>query len=40
MIVVLGAVITAGGLYWLSRIPVDGSYVADILPGLLVISAG
>jgi hypothetical protein len=30
----------AGGLYWLSRIPVDGSYVADILPGILVISLG
>jgi EmrB/QacA subfamily drug resistance transporter len=39
-IVVLGAVITAGGLYWLSRIPVDGSYVSDILPGLLVVSIG
>jgi EmrB/QacA subfamily drug resistance transporter len=39
-IIVAGAVIAAGGLYWLSRIPVDGSYVADILPGLLVISLG
>jgi hypothetical protein len=27
-------------LYWLSRIPVDGSYVADILPGMLVVSLG
>jgi hypothetical protein len=33
-------VIGAGGLYWLSRIPVDGSYVSDILPGLLVVSVG
>ena len=32
--------IAAGGLYWLSRIPVDGSYVSDILPGLLVASIG
>ena len=32
--------IAAGGLYWLSRIPVDGSYVSDILPGLLVVSIG
>src|SRR6266508_2973233 len=39
-VVVLGAVITAGGLYWLSQIPVDGSYVSDILPGLLVVSIG
>ncbi len=39
-VIVAGAVIVAGGLYWLSRIPVDGSYVADILPGLLLISVG
>jgi EmrB/QacA subfamily drug resistance transporter len=39
-VIVAGAVIVAGGLYWLSRIPVDGSYVADILPGLLVVSLG
>ncbi len=38
--VLVGAVIAAGGLYWLSRIPVDGSYVSDILPGLLVSSIG
>jgi EmrB/QacA subfamily drug resistance transporter len=39
-VIVVGGVIAAGGLYWLSRIPVDGSYVADILPGLLVASIG
>src|SRR6266576_3468817 len=39
-IVLLGTLIGAGGLYWLSRIPVDGSYVSDILPGLLVASFG
>jgi EmrB/QacA subfamily drug resistance transporter len=39
-VVVLGALIAAGGLYWLSRIPVDGSYVSDILPGLLTVSIG
>jgi EmrB/QacA subfamily drug resistance transporter len=39
-IVVAGAVIAAGGLYWLSRIPVDGTYMSDILPGLLVSSVG
>jgi fucose permease len=39
-VIVIGAVIAAGGLYWLSRIPVDGSYLADILPGLLVSSIG
>jgi EmrB/QacA subfamily drug resistance transporter len=39
-VIVVGAVIAAGGLYWLSRIAVDGSYVSDILPGLLVASLG
>jgi EmrB/QacA subfamily drug resistance transporter len=39
-VVVVGAFVAAGGLYWLSRIPVDGSYVADILPGLLIASIG
>jgi EmrB/QacA subfamily drug resistance transporter len=39
-VIVIGAVIAAGGLYWLSRIPVDGSYLSDILPGLLVASIG
>jgi MFS family permease len=39
-VIVVGAVIAAAGLYWTSRIPVDGSYVADILPGILVISLG
>jgi EmrB/QacA subfamily drug resistance transporter len=39
-VIVVGAVIAAGGLYWLSRIPVDGSYVSDILPGLLISSIG
>jgi MFS family permease len=39
-VIVAGAVTAAGGLYWLSRIPVDGSYVSDILPGFLVASIG
>jgi EmrB/QacA subfamily drug resistance transporter len=39
-VVIAGALIAAGGLYWLSRIPVDGSYVSDLLPGLLVSSIG
>jgi MFS family permease len=39
-VVLVGVVIAAGGLYWLSRIPVDGSYVSDLLPGLLVSSIG
>jgi EmrB/QacA subfamily drug resistance transporter len=39
-VIVVGAVVAAGGLYWLSRIPVDGAYASDILPGLLVVSLG
>ena len=39
-VIVAGAVIGAGGVYWLSRIPVQGSYVADLLPGLVVMAFG
>jgi hypothetical protein len=30
--IVVGAVVAAGGLYWLSRVPVGGSYLADCFP--------
>jgi EmrB/QacA subfamily drug resistance transporter len=39
-IMVAGALLAAGGVYWLSRIPVHGSYVTDLLPGLLIMSVG
>jgi hypothetical protein len=39
-VIVTGAAIGAGGLYWLSRIPVGGSYAADLLPGLLLVGLG
>src|SRR4051794_18672676 len=39
-VVVTGAAIAAGGVYWLSRIPVDGSYLSDLLPGMLVMALG
>jgi hypothetical protein len=29
-VIVTGALIAAGGLYWLSRIPVHGSYLSDL----------
>jgi hypothetical protein len=35
-VIVAGAVIGADGLYWLSRIPVGGSYARDVLPALLL----
>ena len=39
-LIVAGAIITAAGVYLLSHIPVDGSYVSDLLPGMLVLSFG
>jgi EmrB/QacA subfamily drug resistance transporter len=39
-VIVVGAVIAAGGLYWLSRIPVHGTYLSNLLPGMLVLSLG
>ena len=39
-IIVAGALISAGGVYWLSRIPVHGSYLADLLPALVIMSFG
>jgi EmrB/QacA subfamily drug resistance transporter len=39
-LIVTGTLLGAAGVYWLSRIPVHGSYVADILPGLVVMALG
>jgi hypothetical protein len=39
-VIVAGSLIAAGGVYWLSRIPVHGSYVVDLLPGMMVMSIG
>ena len=39
-IMVAGALLAAGGVYWLSRIPVNGSYLSDLLPGLMFMSIG
>jgi MFS family permease len=39
-VVVLGMVIAAAGLYWLSQVSIDSTYVSDILPGLLTVSIG
>jgi len=36
----VGALITAGGVFWRSRIPVHGSYVSDLLPGMLLVGIG
>jgi EmrB/QacA subfamily drug resistance transporter len=39
-IIVAGALITAAGVYLLSRIPLHGSYAADLLPGMLLVAIG
>jgi EmrB/QacA subfamily drug resistance transporter len=39
-LIVGGALIAAAGEYWLSRIPVHGSYVSDLLPGMLIMALG
>ena len=39
-IIIAGALLGASGVFWLSRIPVHGSYLSDLLPGLLIMSAG
>ena len=38
--IVVGSLVAAGGLYYLSRVPVDGSYLTDLFPGLMVVSFG
>jgi EmrB/QacA subfamily drug resistance transporter len=40
VVVVAGCVIAAAGIYWVSRVPLHGSYVSDLLPGFLVMSLG
>ena len=39
-IIVGGALISAGAVFWLSRIPVHGSYLRDLLPPLVIMSLG
>jgi EmrB/QacA subfamily drug resistance transporter len=39
-LIVVGALVDAAGIFWLSRIPVHGSYTGDLLPGLVVMAFG
>ena len=39
-LVVAGCLIAAAGIYWVSRVPLHGSYVSDLLPGFIVMSLG
>src|SRR6266568_6467089 len=39
-LLLVGSMTAAGGIYWLSRIPVNGSYLTDLLPGMVIMSFG
>jgi EmrB/QacA subfamily drug resistance transporter len=39
-IIVGGALTASAAVYWLSKIPVDGSYLSDLLPPLVIMAAG
>ncbi|MGN6721421.1 MAG: MFS transporter [Marmoricola sp.] len=40
VVISVGALIAAGGLLLLAQIPVDGGYVAHVLPGTLLVALG
>jgi MFS family permease len=40
IVIVAGALIGGAGVYLLARVPVGGSYVADVLPGMLIMALG
>ena len=39
-LIIAGAAIATGGLYWVSRIPVNGYYWTDIFPPLMIMGLG
>jgi EmrB/QacA subfamily drug resistance transporter len=39
-VMVTGSLVAAAGVYYLSRIPVHGSYLTDMLPGMVAMSFG
>jgi EmrB/QacA subfamily drug resistance transporter len=39
-LIVAGALVAAAGVFWLSRIPVHGSYPTNLLPGMIVMGLG
>ena len=39
-VIVAGALTAAAGVYWLSRVPVHGTYPASLLPGLVIMAVG
>jgi MFS family permease len=39
-VVTAGCLIAGAGIYYVSRVPLHGSYVSDLLPGFIVMSLG
>jgi EmrB/QacA subfamily drug resistance transporter len=39
-LIVAGAIVAAGGVFWLSRIPAHGHYWTDLFPGLAIMGLG
>ena len=39
-VIVAGALLSAGGIYYLSKVPLHGSYLTDVLPGLVMMALG
>jgi hypothetical protein len=39
-VIVAGALIAAAGIWYLSHIPVHGSYLTSLLPGLVIMATG
>jgi EmrB/QacA subfamily drug resistance transporter len=39
-VVVTGCLVAAAGIYWVSRVPLHGSYLTDLLPGFVVMALG
>ena len=39
-VIVAGALIAAGGVYWVSRLPAHGFYFTDLFPGLVMMALG
>jgi EmrB/QacA subfamily drug resistance transporter len=39
-LIAAGALLGAAGVFWLSRVPLHGTYLPDILPGMMIMGAG
>ena len=37
-LIIGGAAVVAAGLFYVSRVPLDGSYLTDLFPGLMIVS--